>query len=90
MALRSGTWSSPSSLWALTLPRGPGYGIFYAATPYCNRFLRTQFTLDDPAAVDAMRVLVKGGGRTEIYLNGFRIAEVLSPNSQPCMLAPDV
>ena len=66
-----------------------GYGIFYAATPYCNRFLRTQFTLDDPAAVDAMRVLVKGGGRTEIYLNGFRIAEVLSPNSQPCMLAPD-
>ena len=37
-----------------------GYCIFYNNTPFCNRFLRTQFTLDNPDAVDAMRSLRQG------------------------------
>ncbi|MHC4253498.1 MAG: hypothetical protein ACYS9X_30640, partial [Planctomycetota bacterium] len=65
----------------------------YQIRPLYNAFARTRFNLpnaEDAGSVKALRVVIQNGHqylRSEVYLNGYRVAAILRPNS--CELAPE-
>jgi hypothetical protein len=62
----------------------------YQPRPLYNSYARTRFDVADPRSIKAMRVVIQNGHqylRSELYLNGYRAAAILRPNS--CELAPE-
>lgn len=66
------------------------HDCMYQPRPLYNAYARLTFTVDDPAGITAARVVQENCHqylRSEVYLNGYRVAAILRPNT--CELAPE-
>ncbi len=62
----------------------------YQPRPLYNTYARLDFTVEDTAGIQAARVIQQNCHqylRSEVYLNGFRVAAILRPNT--CELSPE-
>jgi len=62
----------------------------YQPRPLYNAYARLDFTVENPAGIKAARVTQENCHqylRSEVYINGYRVAAILRPNT--CELAPD-
>lgn len=74
------------------LPSSPvsHHDCMYQPRPLYNTLARLEFTADRPETLKAARIVIQNGHqylRSECYLNGYRVASILRPNS--CELSPE-
>jgi surface antigen len=66
------------------------YDCMYQPRPLYNAYARLDFIVDDTAGIEAARIVQQNGHqylRSEVYLNGYRVAAILRPNT--CELSPE-
>ena len=62
----------------------------YQPRPLYNAYARTRFQVGDPRGIKALRIVQQNCHqylRSEVYLNGYRVAAILRPNT--CELSPE-
>jgi hypothetical protein len=64
--------------------------VCFPIWPLYNAYARLDFIVDDTAGIEAARIVQQNGHqylRSEVYLNGYRVAAILRPNT--CELSPE-